>query len=48
MIQIETDAGQTTYEHAMAFARRQLRALLERDPGFYPMYTSHGRWRHGG
>jgi unsaturated chondroitin disaccharide hydrolase len=48
MIEIQTDAGQTTFDHAMGFARRQLRGLLERDPGFYPMYTSHGRWRHGG
>jgi unsaturated chondroitin disaccharide hydrolase len=36
------------YEHALGFARRQLRALIERDPDFYPMYTLGGRWRHSG
>ena len=24
------------------------RALTKRDPGFYPMYTMEGRWRHEG
>jgi unsaturated chondroitin disaccharide hydrolase len=48
MIQIENAGGRTLYEHAMGFARRQLRALVERDPGFYPMYTVQGRWRHSG
>ncbi|HKW98749.1 MAG TPA: hypothetical protein VJN43_13510 [Bryobacteraceae bacterium] len=38
----------TLYEHALGFARRQLRALIDRDPDFYPMYTSNGRWRHSG
>ncbi|MFN7947669.1 MAG: glycoside hydrolase family 88 protein [Blastocatellia bacterium] len=33
-------------EHAFAFAQRQVRALIERDPGFYPLYTDGGRWRH--
>jgi unsaturated chondroitin disaccharide hydrolase len=34
-------------EAALEFAQRQVRALVERDPGFYPMYTEGGRWRHG-
>src|SRR5687768_11166059 len=33
-------------EHAFSFAQRQVRALTERDPGFYPLYTDRGRWRH--
>jgi len=33
-------------EHALAFAQRQVRALVERDPDFYPLYTDGGRWRH--
>lgn len=35
-----------TIERAFAFAQQQVRALTERDPGFYPLYTDHGRWRH--
>ena len=34
------------YRHALDFAARQTRELIERDPDFYPMYTHHGRWRH--
>lgn len=33
-------------EHAFAFAQQQVRALTQRDPGFYPLYTDGGRWRH--
>lgn len=36
----------TKIEHAFTFAQRQVRALIERDPGFYPLYTDGGRWRH--
>src|SRR5690349_9223828 len=48
MIQISDSSDRTSYEHAMSFARRQLRALIERDPDFYPMYTDRGNWRHSG
>jgi unsaturated chondroitin disaccharide hydrolase len=48
MIQLHSSSDRTLYEHAFGFARRQLRALIDRDPDFYPMYTSQGRWRHGG
>jgi unsaturated chondroitin disaccharide hydrolase len=33
-------------EHAFSFAQQQVRALVERDPGFYPLYTDKGKWRH--
>lgn len=33
-------------EAAFAFAQHQVRALTERDPNFYPLYTDGGRWRH--
>src|SRR5688572_7547696 len=36
----------STVEHAFAFAQQQVRALTERDPNFYPLYTDRGRWRH--
>src|SRR5262245_6480458 len=33
-------------DHAFEFAQSQVRALVERDPGFYPLYTEKGKWRH--
>jgi unsaturated chondroitin disaccharide hydrolase len=33
-------------EHAFSFAQKQVRALVDRDPDFYPLYTDRGRWRH--
>jgi unsaturated chondroitin disaccharide hydrolase len=48
MIQLHNPSDRTLYEHALGFARRQLRALIDRDPDFYPMYTVQGRWRHAG
>src|SRR5260370_16579008 len=32
----------------MEFAKGQLRALIEKHPDFYPMYTVHGHWKHSG
>ena len=33
-------------EHAFDFAQSQVLGLVERDPGFYPLYTEAGKWRH--
>jgi unsaturated chondroitin disaccharide hydrolase len=33
-------------EHALEFAQDQVRALVKRDPDFYPLYTENGKWRH--
>jgi unsaturated chondroitin disaccharide hydrolase len=33
-------------QHAFDFAQRQVMALVERDPDFYPLYTDGGKWRH--
>jgi unsaturated chondroitin disaccharide hydrolase len=33
-------------EHAFSFAQKQVHALVERDPDFYPLYTEQGKWRH--
>ena len=33
-------------DEALSFAQAQVRALAERDPDFYPLYTDSGRWRH--
>ncbi len=35
-------------ESAFEFAQQQVRALIERDPDHYPMYTVAGKWRHEG
>jgi unsaturated chondroitin disaccharide hydrolase len=39
---------QPRLERAMATAAEKVRGLIERDPGYYPMYTAGGKWRHGG
>ncbi len=41
-----TEGSRDAYRAAMAFAQQQVRALATNDPGFYPMYTEDGRWRH--
>ncbi len=33
-------------EHGFSFAQQQVRALIERAPNFYPLYTDGGKWRH--
>ena len=48
MLQLSDPAGPALFEDALGFARRQLRALIERHPDFYPLYTVGGRWNHGG
>jgi unsaturated chondroitin disaccharide hydrolase len=42
----DTDSNEVLYREAIDFAGRQVRALIRRDPDFYPMYTHQGRWRH--
>jgi unsaturated chondroitin disaccharide hydrolase len=39
---LETRAAQ-----ALTFAQRQVRALIETSPDYFPLYTEGGRWRHG-
>ncbi len=39
--------SQAVFRTAFGFAQRQVLATTRRDPGFYPMYTEVGRWRHG-
>ena len=48
MIQFQAHDDCQAFEHAVGFARQQLRALIERHPDFYPMYTMQGRWKHSG
>ena len=48
MIQFEPDLDRALFESTLSFAEKQVRSLIDRDPGFYPMYTEGGRWRHEG
>jgi len=45
---METDkkARLSRIDQAFAFAQAQVRALVDREPDFYPLYTDGGRWRH--
>jgi len=36
----------STFRDALNFAQRQVRRLIETHPGFYPLYTDQGRWKH--
>ena len=40
------DGSRDAFRSAFEFAQHQVRALADRDPGFYPMYTEGGHWRH--
>ncbi len=48
MIQFSSTATPDLFDAAFRFAARQLHALIERHPDFYPMYTVAGRWYHSG
>src|SRR6266545_1384601 len=48
VIRLQPESDRPLFEGAMAFARRQLRVLIERYPDFYPMYTMAGKWKHSG
>lgn len=39
---------QDLYAHALDFAERQVAATIARSPDYFPIYTTHGRWRHDG
>lgn len=48
VIQFQPEDERDLFAGALGFAARQLRALIQRHPDFYPMYTVDGRWKHGG
>lgn len=48
MIELSSAASPDLFAAAFRFAERQLRALIERHPDFYPMYTAAGCWHHAG
>lgn len=45
MIHLSSDTGDL-FEQAFQFAQKQVRKLVEKRPGFYPLYTQDGRWQH--
>lgn len=46
MIQFDLSSDRARFEEAMRFAQDQVRNLITEHPGFYPMYTENGKWRH--
>jgi len=43
-----TSQQTSSYNHALDFAERQVKALIETHPDYFPMYTVGGKWRHTG
>ena len=48
MIELSSRADKGLLESAMEAAKRHVRALVEKHPDFYPMYTHGGKWKHEG
>jgi unsaturated chondroitin disaccharide hydrolase len=48
MVELLVRPSRTTLEEALEVAARQARRLIAQHPGYYPMYTQNGRWKHGG
>ena len=47
MIHLSSDTGDL-FEQAYQFSQKQVRKLVEKHPGFYPLYTQNGHWQHPG
>lgn len=43
-----SDARRERYTEALQFAERQVAALTETHPDYFPIYTVDGKWHHGG
>ncbi len=48
MIQFELPTDRALFEDALAFAQEQVKATVGKHPGFYPLYTKDGKWKHEG
>lgn len=48
MIQFGPEIDRSLLADTLDFAERQVLRLTEAHPGFYPMYTKNGRWKHDG
>ena len=47
MIHLSSETGEL-FTQAFSFAQKQIRKLIEKHPGFYPLYTRNGSWKHEG
>ena len=47
-IEIAEKDRRGAYARALEFAERQVAALVEKHPDYFPIYTRSGRWRHEG
>jgi unsaturated chondroitin disaccharide hydrolase len=45
---IELDDLRPRLERAFDFAAAQVRATIEKYPDYFPIYTTHGKWKHDG
>src|SRR5688572_5113498 len=43
-----TTSRHAAYSAALDFAEKQVAALLQKHPDFFPIYTVGGKWHHGG
>lgn len=48
MIQFGPEINRTLLADTLKFAQHQVENLIEKHPGFYPMYTKDGKWKHDG
>ena len=48
MIQFEPEIDRSLFQETLQFAKSQVRSLTEEHPGFYPLYTRNGKWKHEG
>jgi unsaturated chondroitin disaccharide hydrolase len=46
MIDLTSDNDHHLFLDAFLLAQQRVRDLIKEDPGFYPMYTHRGKWRH--
>lgn len=48
MIELVDRSDRALFKRALDVADKQIRALIEEHPDFYPMYTMQGQWKHSG
>jgi unsaturated chondroitin disaccharide hydrolase len=48
VIQFGPEIDRTLLAETLNFAERQVTRLIEKHPGFYPIYTRRGKWKHEG
>lgn len=48
MIQFGPEIDRTLLEQTLSFAEKQVARHIEKHPGFYPIYTKNGKWKHEG